>query len=334
LDEIFEGRLRMLEYADEAGFHAYHVAEHQGTPLSLDQAPSVFMAAATQRTSRLRLIPTVYCLPWHNPFRLYNEICILDQLSKGRIEVGLGRGVSPIEGTYFGVTSADQARDMYNESLQIILAAAQTDKLNFQGKYYNYENLGVWNKPYQKPYPPLWYPTSNIESVPNAAKQGFNTSHNFATNEVAKPHVALYWEEWQKHRNDPDRLNAHVAEPLVSNTRHIYVAESDEKAFEEAKGPFQTWSNHISFLSGRFQDRPEDSLALERRKNNGTALVGSPDTVRAQVKEMIDETGINYFLGVFNFGDLPTEKVLNSMKLFATEVMPAFAEVQAVPTAN
>src|SRR5688572_24567350 len=105
LDEIFEQRLQMLEHADKTGFHAYHVAEHQGTPLSLDSSPPVFMAAATQRTQRLRLIPTVFCLPWYNPFRLYNEICMLDQLSKGRLEVGIGRGVSPIEGTYYGVTS-------------------------------------------------------------------------------------------------------------------------------------------------------------------------------------------------------------------------------------
>ncbi len=96
ISETFENRLRMLEYADEAGFYAYHIAEHQGTPLSLDTSPAVFLSAASQRTSRLRLSALVFCLPWYDPLRLYNEICMLDQLSQGRLDVGIGRGVSPI----------------------------------------------------------------------------------------------------------------------------------------------------------------------------------------------------------------------------------------------
>jgi alkanesulfonate monooxygenase SsuD/methylene tetrahydromethanopterin reductase-like flavin-dependent oxidoreductase (luciferase family) len=82
------------------------------------------------------------------------------------------------------------------------------------------------------------------------------------------------------------------------------------------------WSGHISYLSGRFSNRPRDSLTLEARMANGTALVGSPDTVRRAVQEMVAETGINYFLGVFNFGNLSGERVERSMRLFATEVAP------------
>ena len=100
---------------------------------------------------------------------------------------------------------------------------------------------------------------------------------------------------------------------------------------DEARGPFQLWSEHISFLSGRFSNRPVDSLALEKRVDNGTALVGSPATVRAKIQEMIDDTGINYFLGVFNFGDLSLERVKNSMRLFTQEVVPALAGVEPAP---
>ena len=109
---MFEQRLQMIEHAEALGFHAYQVAEHQGTPLSLNSSPAVFLSAASQRTSRIRLIPTVLCLPWYNPFRLYSEICMLDQLSQGRIEVGIGRGVSPIESTYFGIRSRAGTRDV------------------------------------------------------------------------------------------------------------------------------------------------------------------------------------------------------------------------------
>ena len=317
----------MMEFADEAGFYAYHLAEHQGTPLSLDTSPSLLLAAASQRTARLRLGALVFCLPWYDPLRLYNEICMLDQLSKGRLDVGIGRGVSPIESAYYGVTSSEQAREMAAEALQVLMQGFREGKLDFEGKHYQYRDVELWNRPYQQPYPPLWYPTSNIESIPYVASQGFNTSHNFAPNDVARPFVERYKEEWLAHKDDPDRLNAHVATPLISNTRHIYIASTDAQALDEAREAFDVWSHHISYLSGRFSDRPRDSLALEKRMANGTALIGSPETVRAAVQAMVDETGINYFLGVFNFGNLPQDRVLHSLRLFAGEVMPAFEEV-------
>ena len=95
--DIFEQRLQMLEYADQAGFFCYHLAEHHVTPLSVAPSPTVFLAAAAQRTQRLRLGPLVYLLPFYNPLRLLHEICMLDHLSRGRLELGVGRGISPGE---------------------------------------------------------------------------------------------------------------------------------------------------------------------------------------------------------------------------------------------
>ena len=325
LSEVFDDRLAMLETAEELGFYGYHVAEHQGTPLSLDTSPSILLAAASQRATRLRLGALVYCLPWYDPLRLYNEVCVLDQLSKGRLELGIGRGVSPIESKYYGVESGDQARSMMAEALEVLMMGFREGKLNYHGTHYSYDGVELYNRPYQAPYPPLWYPTSNIESIPYVASQGFNTSHNFATNEAAKPFVALYREKWAEHKHDPKRLNAHVKTPLISNTRHIYVGESDAAALEEAREAFDVWSAHISYLSGRFSNRPRDSLTLEARMANGTALVGSPETVRQAVQTMVSETGINYFLGVFSFGNLSRERVDRSLRLFATEVMPGIA---------
>jgi alkanesulfonate monooxygenase SsuD/methylene tetrahydromethanopterin reductase-like flavin-dependent oxidoreductase (luciferase family) len=95
---------------------------------------------------------------------------------------------------------------MSAEALDILVQGFTSERLNFEGKYYSYKDVGLWNKPYQKPYPPLWYPRSNIDSVPYAAGHGFRTSHNFATDEVAKPHIQLYWDELGKHKNDPERF--------------------------------------------------------------------------------------------------------------------------------
>src|SRR2546423_9323143 len=97
LERLYQGRLELLREYDAAGFHAYHVAEHHATPLGMAPSPSIFLAAAAQRTQRLRLGTLVYALPLHHPLRMIEEICMLDHLSRGRLDMGFGRGSSPIE---------------------------------------------------------------------------------------------------------------------------------------------------------------------------------------------------------------------------------------------
>src|SRR6201982_2926082 len=103
LAEQYDSRLRLVEAYDRAGFHAYHLAEHHATPLGMAPSPSVFLAAVAQRTTRLRFGPLVWPMPLHHPLRLIEEICMLDQLSGGRLEIGFGRGAAPIELEYSGV---------------------------------------------------------------------------------------------------------------------------------------------------------------------------------------------------------------------------------------
>ncbi len=114
LGETYEQRLRMLELADKRGYYCYHVAEHHATPLSMLPSPNLFLAAASQRTSRIRLGVLAYLLPFYQPLRLLEEIAMMDQLSKGRLEVGLSRGASQFEMASYSV-SAENSRAMFNE---------------------------------------------------------------------------------------------------------------------------------------------------------------------------------------------------------------------------
>src|SRR3979490_1959665 len=114
LNEYYEARLKLIELYDAAGFYAYHLAEHHATPLGMAPSPSVFLAAVAQRTRRLRFGPMVYALPLYHPLRLIEEICMLDQMSGGRLDIGFGRGASPIELELFGTNPAE-ARDIYDE---------------------------------------------------------------------------------------------------------------------------------------------------------------------------------------------------------------------------
>src|SRR5256885_16373617 len=119
LRDYYEDRLKLVEAYDRAGFYSYHLAEHHSTPLGMAPSPSVFLAAVAQRTRRLRFGTLVYALPLHHPLRLIEEICMLDQMSGGRLEIGFGRGSVPAELVYYGKDPA-QAQQRYAQALDLI----------------------------------------------------------------------------------------------------------------------------------------------------------------------------------------------------------------------
>src|ERR1700722_19076752 len=122
ITELYDDRLRILELYDRLGFYAYHLAEHHSTPLGMAPSPSVLLAAIAQRTRRLRFGPLVYLLPLYHPLRLAEEIAMLDHLSHGRLEIGIGRGRSPIELALYGQDIAT-AQAVFDETLEVMQLA-------------------------------------------------------------------------------------------------------------------------------------------------------------------------------------------------------------------
>src|SRR3954451_19825090 len=120
LHDYYEARLKITEAYDRHGFYGYHIAEHHSTPIGVSPSPSVFLAAVAQRTRRLRFGPMVYALPLYHPLRMIEEICMLDQMSHGRLDIGFGRGSSPTEISYYG-QDPDLAQAMYAEALEILV---------------------------------------------------------------------------------------------------------------------------------------------------------------------------------------------------------------------
>jgi alkanesulfonate monooxygenase SsuD/methylene tetrahydromethanopterin reductase-like flavin-dependent oxidoreductase (luciferase family) len=173
LAEQYEARLRLIELYDRSGFRTYHMSEHHATPLNLACSPSVFLAAVAQRTTRLRFGALVYVLPAHHPLRLAEEICMLDHLSRGRVELGIGRGASPHELAYFGV-DPDVAQAMYVEAYGVIMQALTQAEVDFSGKHYRFTNVPIDLKPFQQPHPPLWYAVPVPEGAVWPAQQAIN----------------------------------------------------------------------------------------------------------------------------------------------------------------
>ena len=136
----------------------------------------------------------------------------------------------------------------------------------------------------------------------------------------------LYKQVWQEHQTNPKRLNAHVATPRYGIVRHVYVAETDAQALQDAKAAFTDFIynfNYLRLVNGDTSGRAAYLADFEARLGEGLHIVGSPDTVKTRVQEHLQRTGSNYFVGSFCFGTLTHAQTLRSLRLFAEEVMPA-----------
>src|ERR1700745_1232677 len=153
-------RLQFAAAADEAGIYCLHVAEHHATPLNMVPVPGVWLAALARATKPLRRAPRVFLLPLYSPLRLIEEICMLDHLSQGRLEVGVGRGVSPFELKYHKVEH-DRSRDIFIDAFKCVSAGLTTDSLTYGSEHFTCKDVPIALRPLQHPHPPFWYGSSN-----------------------------------------------------------------------------------------------------------------------------------------------------------------------------
>jgi alkanesulfonate monooxygenase SsuD/methylene tetrahydromethanopterin reductase-like flavin-dependent oxidoreductase (luciferase family) len=320
LGQLYEDRLRLLQEADAAGFFCYHLAEHHATPLGMAPSPSVFLAAAAQRTRRIRLGPLVFLLPLYSPLRLLGEICMLDHLSGGRLELGVGRGVSPYEIGYHGFDPA-RTRAMFQEALEVLVAGMTSARLTYHGEHYRYDDVPMELAPLQRPYPPFWYATSNVESVAWAASQNMHFV-GLGPAEAYRAFVEKYRAVWPAHRDDPRRLNAHVPTPRIGINRQVVVAETDKEADAIARAAHPRWAaSFVKLWADHGDTTYAQRVNLDAALRHETILVGSPERVRDQVARLIETTGANYVICSFAWGDLTQDQSRRSLDLFAEKVM-------------
>ena len=319
--EVYAHKLELAAAADAAGFHGLFLAEHTGTPLSIDGSPSVLLSAIFQRTRRLRAGALTFCLPWHDPYRFYHEVCMLDQLSGGRLELGVGRGVSPIESQIFGLNSIEESRARYREAFDVFLSACGKPALDFEGRIFRYRDAELHVEPVQKPYPPLWFPSSNRESIEFTARHGYHTAF-LGRHADCRPHFDRYRELWERHRDDPGRHNAHVAVPFLARTQHLVIAETAAEAEKLGLEAYATFADHIHHLTRKFGRPPSHKTAPYDEDSAQRLITGTPLSALEKLEEMLHLTSANYLLCVFSFGSLPPQAAMRSLALFAKEVMP------------
>jgi alkanesulfonate monooxygenase SsuD/methylene tetrahydromethanopterin reductase-like flavin-dependent oxidoreductase (luciferase family) len=315
LHDFYEARFKLIEAYDRAGFYAYHVAEHHSTPIGMAPSPSVFLAAVAQRTRRLRFGPMVYALPLHHPLRLIEEICMLDQLSGGRLEIGFGRGSSPVEVSFYG-QNPEQAHAIYTEARELILRGLTQRTLSFEGEFFSFKDIPMELSPLQKPHPPMWYGVHSVEAAERAAHQGLNMVSLDSAADTRK-YNDTFRAVWCASRGAAPL-------PKLGLSRFIVIAHDAQQALACARRAYPVWHRNFYYLfslrGGKpAHPRPAD---FDTMRTIRQAIAGTPDTVRDFLRAQLAESGANYLVGQFAFGDMTLDESLRSVELFSEYVMP------------
>ena len=327
LAQLYDERLEFAAAAERAGFYCLHVAEHHATPLNMVPVPGVYLGAVARATRRLRLGPLVYLLTVYSPLRLMEEICMLDHLSRGRLDVGIGRGVSPFE-LKFHKVEHDQSRDIFVDAYKCISAGLTTDTLTYDGKYFAYEDVPMALRPLQHPHPPFWYASSSAVGATWAGEQGLHFV-TLGSTAAAKASIEAYRAALAKRGAPAQPKPEFAGGAVIGVQRHVFVADTDAEAHRFAKPAMEVHLANLNWLKVRLGDvGPQARLIIphggsyEEMLAHGGVVAGSPQTVRRALEQLVGELGINYLLTYMFLGTMSLADALRSLDLFSTEVIP------------
>jgi alkanesulfonate monooxygenase SsuD/methylene tetrahydromethanopterin reductase-like flavin-dependent oxidoreductase (luciferase family) len=327
LATLFDERLTFVKAADEAGIYCLHVAEHHATPLNMVPVPGVYLGAVARATKRMRLGPLVYLLPLYSPLRLIEEICMLDHLSGGRLEVGVGRGVSPFELKYHKIEH-DDSREIFIDAFKCVSAGLTTDMLSYSGKHFQFENVPIALRPLQQPHPAFWYGSSNTTGATWAGEHGMHFV-SLGPTSFAKTNIDAFKQALAK-RGAPAQPKAEFpGGTAIGVLRHIFVADTEAEARRFGKPAMELHLAQLNWLRDK-----HGVTGLTSRLNvprgatfedcvaDGSAIFGTPDQVCAEIERQAAELGVNYMLTYLFLGAMTLADALRSLQLFSTEVMP------------
>jgi alkanesulfonate monooxygenase SsuD/methylene tetrahydromethanopterin reductase-like flavin-dependent oxidoreductase (luciferase family) len=332
---LYSRYLDELEYADQLGFDGIAVNEHHQSAYGLMPSPNLMAAALTRRTSRARIMVLGNAIGIRgNPLRVAEEIAMLDLMSGGRVDSGFVRGIG---WEYFGHSiNPTKSRSRFNEAHDLIIKAwTSPEMFSWYGENYEYRYVNIWPRPIQDPHPPIFIPgAGSTETMKFCAERRYTYMSVYAPTRI----VRRWFDGYRQAAADL----GYVANPeRIAFSVPIYVADTDEKAHEEAR-PIIEWLYHkglkqtaemvtppgymspgslrgvlASGMRGLGVTSYDDLLA------QGQAVVGSPSSVAKRLGELYDDLGgFGQIIGLFAIGPSTPEQVRRSTELFATEVIP------------
>jgi alkanesulfonate monooxygenase SsuD/methylene tetrahydromethanopterin reductase-like flavin-dependent oxidoreductase (luciferase family) len=334
--EVVRRDIEQMAWTEELGFDSLWLTEHHFIEYGLSVAPAVLATAAAMRTRRVRIGLAAAILPFHDPVRLAEELALVDILSEGRLDIGVGRGNRPVEFEGYRVPQVE-SRERFEEVLAILVRAWTTERFSYAGRYHQIPEVRVIPKPIQRPHPPLYVVCTSPDSIEATARRGLPMLNSLLRGSVAQ--LETNHDTYRKACRNAGRSEAEIASLLRrwGVSRHVYVAPTDAEALAEAKEAELWYQDALRrFLIPERMDRVHPALqpwfrSMAERLTTitwdqlvtETVAFGAPDTVARKIEEFA-RLGVGEVLCWMNFGGLPQERVRRSMELFAREVMPRF----------
>ena len=332
-----EQQIDQVCYAENLGFNDVWLTEHYFTGESVYNDALTFASALAMRTERVRIGFAVVQMPFHHPVRLAVQLAMLDNLSKGRIDVGIGKGTIYNEYEFMGHgLRSDDSRARMEEALEILQRAWRESPMVYEGKYYKVNVPEIRPRPVQQPAPPLWRSAISPNSFTECGRLGIPIL-------TARLPVSAIKDRWALYEAGLDEGNHDTAtrEKLLAQSalwRNVYVADSDAQAEDELASLLQKTREHMMHV--REAHNPEDFEIAPAMLNKWTdpavsddeavpyvletgSLYGSVARVREQGAELRD-VGVRHLLCQTGFGDMNHEQNLASMRRFGEGVMTAF----------
>ena len=354
-EQLIDNLRQQTILAEELGFEAMWLGEHHFGPYGVGDLPNPVLLGAdlAARTSRIRIGQMANIAPWWHPIRLAEDLATLDNMTRGRVEVGFGRGIWPYEGPQFH-PNADprkdkENRELFRETVEIVREIWTNEYFTHHGTNYSFPvddtifshprfpsnpawqegdrvtKLRVTPRPYQKPHPPLWMTVSTDNSVTTAAELGLKACYWQPPALRIRERMELYARIRTEREGRPFALGEDQAV-----MRSTYVAPSMEEARRDAEqGIMSAFIFNDPFRGRQVFTNPGEVLDpdvkldwdfLEPR----TLLVGSPENVVEKVQELQEVCYLDYLLVEFSHMGIPLRKSLRNLETFATKVMPRF----------
>lgn len=316
---------RMVEYGNDKGFEAVWFTEHHFSDYGYSPNPLMLLAKAAEIAPNLRLGTAILVLPLWHPLRLAEDVATLDVLSGGRVDVGIGRGYQPYEFESLGV-DLKKNRDMFNEALEIMLAAWTQEEVEYKGRFWQVPRTTVFPKPLQEPTPPIWMAATSPPSIRAAIERGYHlcTGTGGVPEELEQRSRYIH-SVFAEAGRSPDGTE-------IAANRFIFCSTSQsdiDDAIEQTRWQIRT-SRALSAGGvptrgrnhpGPYPGEPDHDLWQQR------LIFGNPDECIRRI-ERLAEAGITYIFGLFEFGGLAHAKAMASLKLFCQEVMPALPNIE------
>jgi alkanesulfonate monooxygenase SsuD/methylene tetrahydromethanopterin reductase-like flavin-dependent oxidoreductase (luciferase family) len=313
--ETGQGFFEYLDFNVEAealGFHSSFSVEHHFSGWNQVSSTLMLLAALAMRTKTLRLGTAVIVPPWHNPVLLAEEAATLDLLSKGRLDLGIGKGYRHSEFKGFQI-APEEAEARFEEALEVMTRAWTTRKrFSHKGRFWHFEDIVVEPPPAQTPYPPLWVAAGNPHSIKRAAARGFNLIlDQYASPATLGERIAIY--------SAGREANGLTFDPIqVAVARQLYVAKdaADKEAALARQAEYTKRTVDVSRDPAAKTGSHVLAYADRKGATEENALYGTPDEL-ARMIEALHDAGVAYVLLTIAGG-------VDQLRRFARDIMPTF----------